>query len=202
MKFNQREFIENECNVSKSYVLHYQNEKTGTVVYIRKNELGTIGFKGKSTKKAFNYTFKTHSSMMSHIDRFISEDKRIQEEKEKRSAEKKAFIPEVIIGDIFATSWGFDQTNVEFYQVINVNKRKVTVQELKQKMEYFGEMSLTGKTYPLPNEFLSDENYTRIVQVGNRIKINEVASGNLIKPIQIDPKGHATYKGHYFSQTG
>lgn len=40
------------------------------------------------------------------------------------------------VGDIFYTSWGYDQTNVEFLQVVRVSASSVWVQETGQEREY------------------------------------------------------------------
>ena len=40
------------------------------------------------------------------------------------------------VGDIFYTSWGYDQTNVEFLQVVRVSESSVWVQETGQVREY------------------------------------------------------------------
>jgi hypothetical protein len=45
-------------------------------------------------------------------------------------------IKEVKVGDIFYTSWGYDQTNVEFYKVVRATKSSVWVQETGQVREY------------------------------------------------------------------
>lgn len=41
---------------------------------------------------------------------------------------------EVKVGDIFYTSWGYDQTNVEFFKVVRVSKSSVWVQETGQEI--------------------------------------------------------------------
>lgn len=58
-------------------------------------------------------------------------------------------------GDVVYTSWGYDQTNVDFYQIIEVKNRSVIVQELKQNCSDDGGPS-GGKTQPRRNEFCSD----------------------------------------------
>lgn len=40
------------------------------------------------------------------------------------------------VGDVFYTSWGYDQTNVEFYKVVRVSKASVWVQETGQVIEH------------------------------------------------------------------
>jgi hypothetical protein len=42
---------------------------------------------------------------------------------------------EVKVGDIFYTSWGYDQTNVEFYKVVRATKASVWVQQTGQTRE-------------------------------------------------------------------
>lgn len=55
-------------------------------------------------------------------------------------------------GDIFYTSWGYEQTNIEFYQVI-----KATAKTLR--LHYIAENQtptdfMTGYTNPIKNEFI------------------------------------------------
>lgn len=39
---------------------------------------------------------------------------------------------EIKVGDIFYTSWGYDQTNVEFFKVVRATKASIWVQETGQ----------------------------------------------------------------------
>lgn len=49
-------------------------------------------------------------------------------------------VPEV--GTILYSSWGYDQTNIEFYKVVKVSEKSVWIQELKnQIVEQVGFMS-------------------------------------------------------------
>lgn len=63
----------------------------------------------------------------------------------------------VKVGDLFHSSWGYDQTNVEFYQVIAlVGETSVRVREVCPKM--IDEQDISGmsanRTYKLTNEIL------------------------------------------------
>ena len=43
----------------------------------------------------------------------------------------------VSVGDVFVSSWGYEQTNVTFYQVLSVHgKKTVTVREIRANSEY------------------------------------------------------------------
>ena len=58
----------------------------------------------------------------------------------------------VSVGDVFVSSWGYEQTNVNFYQVISVHgKKTVTVQEVRASVLLTRSMS--GYKTPLLNDF-------------------------------------------------
>lgn len=69
------------------------------------------------------------------------------------------------LNDIFVSSWGYEQTNVDFYQVVGIKgKKTVLLRELKQERNPTGFMS--GETIPLLNQFQNDEILER------RVKLN------------------------------
>ena len=51
------------------------------------------------------------------------------------------------LNDILYSSWGYDQTNVDFYQVIKVSGSFVTVIEIQSKQTLTGDMN--GTTVPV-----------------------------------------------------
>ena len=59
------------------------------------------------------------------------------------------------MGDILVASWGYDQTNVDFYQVVKTTRTQVALRQLKTKRAH----SSTGADYmiPVPNDFLRDD---------------------------------------------
>lgn len=71
----------------------------------------------------------------------------------------------VRIGDIFHTSWGYEQTNVEFYQVVSLHGTKtvglceIASQIVKDTGGY------SARVRPVPDKFISDEVYKRRVRV-------------------------------------
>lgn len=69
----------------------------------------------------------------------------IEEEKIDRRSSKKIqtekFKEALKVGDILCDSWGYDQTNVEFYKVISINdkKTKIVIQEMSHDQVGNGE---------------------------------------------------------------
>jgi hypothetical protein len=55
------------------------------------------------------------------------------------------------VGNILSSSWGYDQTNVTFYQVLKVTPKTVTVREIRKEYQYGGDM--TGTVLPVRDSF-------------------------------------------------
>ncbi len=54
----------------------------------------------------------------------------------------------VKVGDIFVESWGYDQTNINFYEVVDVTRSSVRIVEIqKSRVEGTG---YSDKVVPLP----------------------------------------------------
>ncbi|MBF5824150.1 hypothetical protein HQI67_00200 [Escherichia coli] len=68
----------------------------------------------------------------------------------------------VCVGDIFVSSWGYEQTNVNFYQVISVHgKKTVTVREICASVHFTGNMM--GYKRPLLNDFRGEPLKRRVL---------------------------------------
>ena len=65
----------------------------------------------------------------------------------------------VHVGDLLYSSWGWEQTNIDFYQVVAL-KGKHTIIIRKIAGEYVGGYSWSGKVRPLRNHFVGDTEYT------------------------------------------
>jgi hypothetical protein len=79
----------------------------------------------------------------------------------------------VKIGDIFVSSWGYDQTNIDFYQVIDRTAKMVTVREVKTTRERAHDMG--SYVMPVKDAFLdSEEPFEKIYgkPLKRRLKIN------------------------------
>jgi hypothetical protein len=57
------------------------------------------------------------------------------------------YVKEPLIGTIWATSWGYDQTNVEFFQVIRETEKSVWVREIMQEAK-------DSRVWPIIDEFI------------------------------------------------
>jgi hypothetical protein len=139
---------------------------------------GAIVFAGKAQKPLWHHTFFSAEARDRKVAETIASRRRLRKYKEEKVAAKKAFKHDVKVGDIFDTNWGYDQTNVEFFEVIEVRGADVIVREIAQQ-------SVAGPKQP----YMTD----KVVGV----------PGNFIgKPIRVRPQhgGGMKIEGHYASK--
>lgn len=104
------------------------------------NGLGyvAVGWKGKAVKPTFHFKFASVERMKAYIEKFISDYKdslkRKADKKAEAKAKKAAAAEAVNVGDIYYCSWGYDQTNVDFYKVIAKRGHKVTLIEVGSRV--------------------------------------------------------------------
>lgn len=83
------------------------------------------------------------------------------------------------IGSILYTSWGYEQTNIDFYQVIElIGKSTVVLRELAQEKITERNDGFFGKTKAKPNCFI-DEPFRKRADAQGRVRINSFSHTSL-----------------------
>lgn len=138
----------------------------------KNNAYYAIGYCGKRSKPDFNYKFKTQENLEKYVSeylkRLIDHEKSKQERKEKRLS----FQHTLKVGDILYSSWGWEQTNVDFYQVIEIIGKMVKIREIECSMPKGEEGFMTGYVIPLKDKFYGEKILLKKVLEGNSIKLN------------------------------
>jgi len=70
----------------------------------------------------------------------------------------------VKVGDIFVETWGYDQTNATFYQVVKVGNNTVSIRQIKSKISQRDSSSMSGYAVPIKGDF---ESTTKIKKITN-----------------------------------
>ncbi len=108
----------------------------------------------KAIKPYFNYLVK-HEDLQKYIDDHNSRLLKYQEDLKQRKLRNKV-TPEKIkslsIGSIFYCSWGYEQTNIDFYQVISIKGIMIEIQAIKSSLIEHDTHD-SGKVIPLKDEF-------------------------------------------------
>lgn len=60
-------------------------------------------------------------------------------------------------GDIFYNSWGYDQTNIDFYQVVSTTAKTITLRAIKGTINDYNAYHMYGSTVAVKDSFCSDE---------------------------------------------
>lgn len=108
-------------------------------------------------KYSEGYRFRTSEEREQWVRKQIDLAKEIEEKESKRAEEKKArkesFKESVKVGDIFVCSWGYEQTNVDCYQVTSKKGSQVELREINQEMVPDSAGHDSCHVIPVPNSF-------------------------------------------------
>lgn len=96
-----------------------------------------VGFSGTRGKPDFNYFFKNTEERDKYIQKWLQSIKDDIESKQKRREKKKR--PKGVMhdfkpGDIIYNSWGYDQTNIDFYQITRVTDASIFIRAIASKI--------------------------------------------------------------------
>jgi hypothetical protein len=111
-----------------------------------------IAFAGKAMKPAWHYSFHSPTERTQKINLWLQSLEAWETAKEQRRQAARQDIDAVKVGDIYYHTWGYDQTNVNFYQVTSRTASTFTVRELRQDVKETGFMC--GQAVPLRDDFL------------------------------------------------
>lgn len=126
----------------------------------------TVGMSAKPEHLSFS---SEHRAAKHYFD-LVTANKAYFERQRAEAAEKAQFKTSIVAGDIFYTSWGYDQTNVDFYQVTAIiGSQMVKVREVGKKIVKSDGYS--EEVVPASDHFVGSEKRIR-VQMGDRAKID------------------------------
>lgn len=91
---------------------------------------------------------------------------RYMSKKEKREYVKKHFKNPFKVGDIIHHSWGYGQTNCDFYQVVRVTKASIEVRPIGTKTVPGSEGFMSRKAMPVKDNFLAGK-FTALTESSN-----------------------------------
>lgn len=124
--------------------------------YERGGKYLALFFIGSSAKPACHYAYSTIEKRADAISQFHADMKNRADRKVRERVEQKAKGHTFKVGDIVNTSWGYDQTNVDFYAVTRVSRACVWVRKILQDGEATGFMQ--ERVWPkMPIEMVGEE---------------------------------------------
>lgn len=152
--------------------IEHLDAETKAVVYTYDNGGPcAVAFHGKSAKPDWRYLFLSEDRRKEKMEEFFqsirSYNARVAERRKERSQPH-----ELVVGDILVSSWGYEQTNVDFNQVIELSgKQSVKIREIGQNTTTTVYMS--GTATPEKDDFIGEIMTKRVNR--NSIKLNSYA---------------------------
>lgn len=142
------------------------DEALGIEVY-HEGATSAKGFAGKRAKPDFYLRFRSAERRDEYIAEWIAGIKAAAERKAAQKQAAAEWRHGLKIGDIFECSWGYEQTNVDYYEVTAlIGQHMVEVREIGRQAEETGFMS--GSCVPAPGHYLTDR---RRSETGEMIEV-------------------------------
>lgn len=178
-----------ERYIPRGYELIAKDERFGFEVHgqVMAGKSFAICFRGKASKPIWHYSFRTEEALKKQIEDTLRAEMDAADRKAKRSAEKKAACAshDVKPGDIFRASWGYDQTNINYYQVVAISGQMATIRAVGCISEETGFMS--GESVPAPDHFIGEPFRARIqkwdIKSEPYFKVASYANAYRMKPL-------------------
>lgn len=147
----------------------------------RAGALYALVFRGSAFKAEWYYRFRNEAERTARIDRFFESVVSWNAEMVKRREARKVEPRGLEVGDVLRASWGYDQTNVDYYEVTSlVGDRMVEVREIgADSREDRGWMR--GSSVPMPGRYKGDA-MVRAARNG-AVRIDSVRYASKVAPI-------------------
>lgn len=114
-----------------------------------------VVFQGKSTKPLWYLGFRTEQERDKRIEETIAIRKKTLQGKLDERTRRREEVPEIAVGDIFVSSWGYDQTNVDYFQVTELKGPKmVLVREIGGKVVDRDSHGTSETVVAVPDKFV------------------------------------------------
>jgi len=117
--------------------------------------LAGVAFVGKSLKPSWRFLFRSEAEFDRRV--LLTVESRRARKKVVRERKVQAMPEEMpVVGQVFDRSWGYDQTNVDFYEVLSVSPSGKTVKAAKITKQILGTSPAGGPSdsvVALPTRF-------------------------------------------------
>lgn len=178
--------VQERCRyVPEGYVLLAQDEALGIEVFGDPERNVARGFSGRRNRADFAYRFNNAERMNAYIAEYVAGIAAQRERAAARRAERVAAARNAVVnvGDIFRASWGYDQTNIDYFQVVAVRGQMMDVREIGCLSEGNG-LPDQGYCVPAPNSFRGEARRVRIQAYGDSVCFRFASFANAYR---IDP---------------
>ena len=176
--------------IPEGYELSWDDQELGIQIYYKESPtIGGLCFVGRAINPTWHYRFKNAEQRLAEVTKTFTNVRAWADRKAKRKAKAKEASANhgVKAGDVFCCSWGYDQTNIDYYQVVAVGNKTATFCKIAQLSESDG--FLQGNCVPATNHFIGKP-FNKLIQKSSVesnafIKIASYANAYKIEPVAV-----------------
>ena len=140
-----------------------------------------VAFRGKAIKPAFRFSFRSAELRASHCNEWVQAQEAARARQDARRTERNA-PHSLAVGDVLMSMWGYEQTNIDYYQVIELHGRtQVTLQEIAKRREETG--FLQGDCVPQPAHLIDEPRRCRVDGAHNSVRLSSFERASKIEPL-------------------
>jgi hypothetical protein len=184
MRFTKAATRTRDSFKNSRYTLVLTDEALGVELYEHRTDSKTyvMAFSGKRQRPDFHFSFGSHDYAQKYAADWLAGIDRKQAERAAQKARAKAEAIPLQVGDVLRSMWGYDQTNVDFYEVVElVGKCSVRIREIAAQREA-GDMR--GLVVPKLGAYIGEPMLKRVSD-GGRVKLTSFSGASLFKPLAV-----------------
>lgn len=164
--------------------VQHKHSSAVAYVYEHNGQLCAVAFHGRAQKPDWRYRFGPSNPTIAavrenYVNRHFARWQEIEGSRQRRKAEPHQLKP----GDVLRASWGYDQTNIDYYEVIKlIGASMVEIREIEGASANDGGPGgdMTGQCVPLPGAYKGEPMRKRAD--GDGVKIASYAWARKVEP--------------------
>lgn len=156
----------------------------------RPGALAVIAYAGKRTKHDAHYTMRDRAQALTWAGEYMGKQQAAAQRQADRRAEKaakRAAGHKLKAGDVLRCSWGYDQTNIDYYEVTRlIGARMVEIRAIGAESVNDGGLAMTGDCVPRPGHYIGAPMRKAVSDYdGQSVRIASYASAHKIEPREV-----------------
>lgn len=165
----------------------------------RPGQCAVIAYAGKRTKHDGHFTMRDRAQALQWAAEYLGKQQASAKRQAERAAEKKARRAaghRLQVGDVLRSSWGYDQTNIDYYEVTRLlGKSMVEIRAIRARSAPTGDM--VGDCVPVPGQYKGEPMRKAVDDSGDGVRIASYAHARRIEPklvagVKVWPVDHWT----------
>jgi hypothetical protein len=131
-------------------------------------------WRGRASNPYANYLFRNRERAETYIAEQVAAESQRQasatQRKATAAAQKREMAKKIQVGTILHYSWGWEQTNCEFYQVVDRKRQTVAIRQIAAQTVPGTEGFMCENVRPVPDQFTGEPITKRIGTCGINMK--------------------------------